>query len=197
MLNPLIESTREVPTLVCPRLILRKWRDEDRSSFMAMHADPEVMHDHPAVLDPAQSAAKFGRYRQSIDAYGFGRWAVELRASGEVIGYTGVQPILAGLPLAPGFEIGWRLCRHAWGRGYASEAAQRALEDVFVRGGVAEVLSFTASTNARSEAVMRRVGMHRCADLDFVHPDNFTGLCVVYRARAVDEPGAAARRPAG
>jgi RimJ/RimL family protein N-acetyltransferase len=159
-----------------------------------MHADPEVMHDHRAVLPPAEGAAKFRRYRQSIDEYGFGRWAVELRSSGQVIGYTGVQPILSNLPLAPGFEIGWRLCRQAWGHGYASEAAQRALEDVFSRCGLAEVLSFTGLTNVRSEAVMRRIGMFRCEDLDFVHPDNFTGLCVVYRARPVDQHAASRRR---
>lgn len=111
-----------------------------------------------------------------------------------LIGYTGAQPIRADLPVAPGFEIGWRLFRNAWGHGYATEAARPALADVFFRCDLAEVASFSATTNLRSERVMRRVGMHGCQNRDFVHPD-FNGVCVVHRATSESEESARSLRP--
>jgi RimJ/RimL family protein N-acetyltransferase len=177
----------EIEKLVSTRLVLRNWTENDSAPFAGMHADAKVMHDHPAVLTQAESVAKFERYRQIIHQYGFGRWAVERRCTGDFLGYTGVQPVRADLSLAPGFEIGWRFCRHAWGHGYATEAARLALADVFFRCGLAKVFSFTGITNIRSEGVMRRIGMHRCQNKDFVHPNNFNGLCVVYQATPADQ----------
>jgi RimJ/RimL family protein N-acetyltransferase len=70
----------------------------------------------------------------------------------------------------PATEIGWRLARSAWGRGYASEAARRAVAVAFHDLGLAEIVSFTATGNLRSRAVMVRAGMtHDPAD-DFDHP---------------------------
>lgn len=154
----------------------------DSSAFARLHSNPEIVPGIEASLDHSGSVAKFARYRQTIDEYGFGRWAVCLRETGELIGYTGVQPIRADLAVAPGFEIGWRLFRHARGNGYATEAARLALADVFSRCGLPEVYSFTGASNARSEAVMRRAGMQRCPDKDFFHPDELNGQCIVYRA---------------
>ena len=140
------------------------------------------MRDFEAPLSYAESLAKLGRYRQHLDERGFGRWAVCLRQSGELIGYAGVQPILADLPVAPGFEIGWRMFRHARGHGNATEAASLALGHAFSSFGLTEVYSFTGVANIRSEAVMRRLGMQLCPDKDFVYPDKFNTPCIVYRA---------------
>ena len=73
-------------------------------------------------------------------------------------------------PAPAGVEIGWRLARHAWGSGYASEAAAAVLKDGLERVGLSEILSFTARSNVRSQAVMRRIGLKRRPDLDFDHP---------------------------
>jgi RimJ/RimL family protein N-acetyltransferase len=121
----------ETEKLVSMRLLLRNWTEKDRAQFVRMHADAEVMHDHPAVSTQAESVAKFERYRETIRQYGFDRWAIEHRCTGDFLGYTGIQPVRSDLPLAPGFEIGWRFCRHAWGHGYATESARLALADVF------------------------------------------------------------------
>jgi ribosomal-protein-alanine N-acetyltransferase len=70
----------------------------------------------------------------------------------------------------PGVEVGWRLARHAWGHGYATEAAHAALAYARDELRLDEVVSFTSTTNVRSQHVMERLGMtHDPAD-DFDHP---------------------------
>jgi RimJ/RimL family protein N-acetyltransferase len=163
------------------RLILRPWREADRAPFAAMHADPEVMHDFPAPLSRAESDAKQDRYQANIERAGFGRWAIERREDARFLGYTGIMPVFADHPCAPGVEIGWRMIRAAWGFGYASEAAAAALRDGFERLGFAEVLAYTGVTNARSQAVMRRLGMGRDPKRDFTDPE--AGPFWVYAAK--------------
>ena len=77
------------------------------------------------------------------------------------------MPIAQGHPAAPGVEVGWRLVRSAWGHGYATEGARAALRDGFARHGWAEVLSYTAADNMRSQAVMGRLGLVREPHRDF------------------------------
>jgi ribosomal-protein-alanine N-acetyltransferase len=70
----------------------------------------------------------------------------------------------------PAVEIGWRLDRTCWGRGFATEAALATLVDGFSRVGLTEIVSFTAPPNLRSIRVVERLGMtHNPAD-DFDHP---------------------------
>ena len=90
----------------------------------------------------------------------------------------------------PCVEIGWRLRRDAWGRGYATEAAREALRHGFETLGLEEIVSFTAVANEPSRAVMRRIGMRHDPDGDFDHPFLEIGdplrRQVLYRLR-VDE----------
>jgi RimJ/RimL family protein N-acetyltransferase len=148
------------------RLLLRPWRADDLAPLAAMQADPEVMADYGGPQSRAASQAKLERYVAAFDAHGFTRWAVE--AGGVFIGYVGVMPIFPGHPRDPGYEIGWRLVRAAWGKGWATEAARASLADAFGRAGLEEVLSYTAPDNLRSQAVMGRLGLTRRPELDFV-----------------------------
>jgi RimJ/RimL family protein N-acetyltransferase len=152
------------------RLLLRRWRPEDRAPFAALNADPEVMEHFPARLTRAESDAFVDRIEAGFAEHGFGLWAVEVQATGEFIGFTGLAVPSFDAPFTPAVEVGWRLARPAWGHGYASEAARRALAAAFTTYGLAEVVSFTSVDNVRSQAVMRRIGMtHDPAD-DFDHP---------------------------
>jgi len=154
---------------------LRPWADGDLDEFAAMHADPEVMWDAVAPLSRAESAAKLARYRAVFAERGFSRWAMEDRAGG-FLGYVGLLPIPEGHELGAGVEIGWRFRRVAWGQGLASEGAAAALADGFARLGLAEVLSYTAPDNLRSQAVMERIGLVRDPGRDFVAADGWRGL---------------------
>ncbi|MBX6381395.1 MAG: GNAT family N-acetyltransferase [Microbispora sp.] len=150
------------------RLVLRRWREEDKEPFAAMNADPVVMEHFPAPLTREESDTLAERADALFDEHGFGLWAVE--ADGEFIGFTGLSVPRFTAHFTPCVEIGWRLARSAWGRGYATEAARAALEDGFARAGLTEAVSFTAVTNVRSQAVMRRLGMTRDPADDFDHP---------------------------
>ena len=153
------------------RLILRQWREADREAYAALNADPEVMAHFPAALTRAQSDAAIDRQMTAIPRDGYGNWALERRADGALLGHVGLNATTPDLPFGGAPEIGWRLARHAWGSGYASEAASAALTYGFARLGLAEIVSFTTTTtNAASEAVMKRIGLVRALERDFDHP---------------------------
>jgi RimJ/RimL family protein N-acetyltransferase len=158
------------------RLELLPWRDEHRSSFAAMHADPAVMHDLGGPIGRAASDAKLDRYCASYAEHGFARWAVET-VDGDFLGYSGVMPRLSSEhPLGIHFEIGWRFTRKAWGHGYATESAKAALDDAFRRTGLKEILSYTSADNLRSQAVMARLELQREPCRDFSAEYGSAGL---------------------
>jgi RimJ/RimL family protein N-acetyltransferase len=153
-----------------PRLILREWRAADSGPFAAMSADPEVMRYYFAPLaDRAASDAWIAHMRQHNEEHGFAYWAVELPGEADLIGAIGLTRV-HGMPFAPAVEIGWRLARAFWRRGYATEAARAVLDDGFGRLGLDELVAFTVPANQASQRVMQRLGMTRDPADDFGHP---------------------------
>ena len=150
------------------RLVLRRWRKADREPFAELNGDPQTLVFFPSTLTTAESDALVDRIETRFEAYGYGLWALEVRETGQFIGFTGLAPMPDDVPGAGGTEIGWRLARHAWHRGYATEAALAARDTAFTGAGLAELWSMTAVLNTPSQAVMRRIGM---AEADrFQHP---------------------------
>jgi len=143
--------------------------------FAALNADPEVARDLGGPLSRAASDAKLDRYMDTFGRRGFCRWAIET-GDGDFLGYAGVMPPREDHPLYPHCEVGWRLTRDAWGHGYATEAARAALDDIFTRVGLMEVVSFTAPDNLRSQAVMARLDLIRDVSRDFTLQDERLGL---------------------
>ena len=156
--------------LFTERLILRQWRDEDRAPFAEMSADPETMAYYLEPWTRERSDAWIDRAQAAIAARGYGFWALERRSDGRFLGYTGIGPA-DYLPSFQGVtEVGWRLAKDVWGQGYASEAARDSLLLGFKEQGLSEIVAFTATINARSEGVMRRIGMVREPARDFDWP---------------------------
>jgi RimJ/RimL family protein N-acetyltransferase len=151
------------------RLRLRNWRESDRDAFARLNAAAEVTPDLGGPLDRIESDAKFDRYVAAFERHGFCRWALE-DLSGQFLGYAGVMPSRQGHPLGPHADIGWRLLRAAWGRGYATEAAKASLRDAFERVRLKEVLAYTSADNVRSRAVIQRLKLQRAASLDYSEP---------------------------
>jgi RimJ/RimL family protein N-acetyltransferase len=171
------------------RLSLREWRDDDLDMLAAMDADPEVMRYilDGSVRDRRQSAEGLRRMQREWEELGYGRFAVEVRATGELIGWAGLA-VPHFLPaVMPAVEIGWRLARAAWGRGYATEAAAAALRFGFEEAGLDRVISIRHLGNARSARVIEKLGLR--FDHETVVPGHDQPVAVYAISRA-DFPAA-------
>lgn len=143
------------------RLLLRGWRAGDAAAFAAMNADPEVMrHIASGPLDRHASEELRARLAHEWARAGHGLWALERRDDGALLGFCGLALPGFARGLAAGtVEVGWRLRRDAWGRGYATEAARAALDVAWRALDLAHVVSLVHPDNARSLAVCERLGM--------------------------------------
>ncbi|MER5465282.1 GNAT family N-acetyltransferase [Streptomyces sp. NPDC002668] len=144
-----------------PRLLLRRWHEDDLAPMAEINADPEVMQwiGDGSVRDLEQTAEDIERWEEEWDEEGFGLFAVELLASGELAGFVGLS-VPEFLPeVLPAVEIGWRLGRQFWGQGYASEAAHASLEFALQDRGLDRVVSIARTGHEASENVIRKLGM--------------------------------------
>ena len=153
------------------RLRLRVWRDSDLSPFAALNADPEVMEHFASVLSREKSDAEAERIATHFQRHGFGFWAVEVPGVVDFAGFIGLGVPKFQAHFTPCVEIGWRLARAHWSKGYATEGAQVALRHGFEALRLDEIMSFTVSANVRSRGVIERIGMHHDSDGDFDHPN--------------------------
>ncbi|HVS12820.1 MAG TPA: GNAT family N-acetyltransferase [Thermoanaerobaculia bacterium] len=158
------------PEIRTERLLLRGWRTADLAPFAAIHADPEVMEHLGGPRSRVESDALVARLAEHFGRHGFGLWALEEVESGDLAGFVGLSIPTFEAPFTPCVEVGWRLARACWGRGYAIEGARAALRFGFERLGLDEIVSFTVPANTRSRRVMERLGMRRDPQRDFEHP---------------------------
>ncbi|WP_445375872.1 GNAT family N-acetyltransferase [Photorhabdus tasmaniensis] len=157
-------------TLETKRLIMRTWKEEDRGPFFHLNSNAEVMEYFPTTLTVEQSNTMVDKIIQRFEQQdGWGLWAVELKETGDFIGFVGLNIPVAELPFSPCTEIGWRLDKPFWGKGYASEAACKALDFAFTELKLEEVVAFTTVANLRSQKVMEKLGMVKDENT-FLHP---------------------------
>ena len=163
-----------IVTLETQRLILRQWQADDNIAFASLNADPEVMEYYPSTLTETQSHAFADKVKNLMAQRGWGFWAIELKETHHFIGFVGLHKPEITLPFTPCVEIGWRLARTHWGRGYVTEAGQEILRFGFEKLLLTEIVSFTAIINQRSERVMQRLGMINTQQ-NFNHPNIIAG----------------------
>jgi RimJ/RimL family protein N-acetyltransferase len=152
------------------RLLLRRWRPEDRIAFARMNADPRVMEFFPAVQSREESDAVADRIEAHFQQHGFGLWAVEIAGVTPFAGFIGLTHTRFEAHFTPAIEIGWRLAADHWNQGYVTEGARAALDFGFTTLGLNEIVSFTVPTNLSSRRVMEKIGMIHSPDDDFDHP---------------------------
>lgn len=141
------------------RLVLRRWRSEDLEPLAAILLHPDVLvWLGPPDADRDEVACAIERYDRHWVAHGFGRLAVVDRATGELVGRTGVMRQPDWQATACKDEIGWAITPSRWGEGLATEAAAAALADVFERVGLEQVVSFASPANPGSFRVMAKLG---------------------------------------
>lgn len=158
------------PTIETKRLVLRQWCSTDLEPLSRLNADPRVMEYFPSVLTYEESQALLQREYNHIEEHGWGKWAVALKETGELIGRIGLEEVDFQVSFSPNIELGYRLAFEHWSKGYASEGASAVLKYGFNRLGLNEIIAFTPVQNLRSQLVMQRIGMYHDPKDDFDHP---------------------------
>ncbi|OGN55311.1 MAG: GNAT family N-acetyltransferase [Chlamydiae bacterium RIFCSPHIGHO2_12_FULL_44_59] len=161
---------RFLMTVRTKRLILRPWQESDLEPFAQLNADPRVREYFPGILSREESDASVKLMSNHIEKCGWGFWAASLIETGEFIGMIGLEDVYFKAHFTPAVEIGWRLAFDYWGKGYATEGAQAALQYGFESLNLNEIVSFTTLENMRSRHVMKKIGMHHDPKDDFDHP---------------------------
>ena len=158
------------------RVVLRQWRSEDYAEFASMNADPDVMRYFPSLLSRKESDALTKKFDNLIAQKGWGFWVAQRKSDNAFIGLVGLNQA-DDLPVANCMEVGWRLAKAYWGKGYATEAATAALYFAFSILEQDQVAAFTTIENSPSRNVMSRLGMENREE-NFLHPkvSESTGL---------------------
>lgn len=156
------------------RLLLRRFREDDAPRLLLLDSDPEVMRyigsssslDEPAYLDRIRSY--FLPFYQQGPHFGF--WVVELKATGEFLGWFHLRDALnyrfakeAGFQSGE-FDIGYRMIRCSWGKGYATEMTRALLARGFARPEVQAIVACTLVANRASCRVLQKAGLKPCSE---------------------------------
>lgn len=157
-------------SITTKRLVLRNWHESDLDAMAAVNADPKVIEYLGGPRDRENTRLFIEGSIQLFERVGYCFFAMELKATGELIGFTGMAPVGAEMPFAPAIEIGWRIASQHWGQGYAPEAAKALIKFAFKRPEITELVAFTATTNAKSIRVMEKLGMTQDVANSFHHP---------------------------
>jgi RimJ/RimL family protein N-acetyltransferase len=142
------------------RLVLRRFTREDLDSIVELDSDPEVKRyiDNGATVDRQDLAETLewwlGWYERS-ERYGF--WAAVEKSTGRFVGWFHLRPGDGAGPDEP--ELGYRLRREVWGRGYATEGSLALIDKAFTELRADRVYASTMAVNVASRRVMEKAGM--------------------------------------
>jgi RimJ/RimL family protein N-acetyltransferase len=156
--------------LITDRLTLRPWKVDDAEAALGAYGNTDVSRWLAPAMDQVHDEAAMRLVLQQWVAEDArmltpaGRWAVERREDGRLIGGATLLP----LPPDDEYEIGWQLHPGAWGHGYASETG-RALGRWAFDQGIEQVIAVVRPSNTRAEAVVRRIGMEWVGETEKYH----------------------------
>jgi len=153
------------------RLILRTIEEADAAEQDRVLNTPSVMARLGGVKELHEIEAKHAKAMAMYAREGFSFLFMIEKASGEMVGHCGIKRV--DNPLAPNVgdhEIGWLVREDRWRRGYAGEAMRAVLDWAFARIGAPHVVALTSEANVGSWKLMRKLGMVRRKDLDFMDP---------------------------
>ena len=174
--------------ITTPRLLLRRFVEEDRAPLHALWSDARVMADLGPVKDRAASDATIERHR-GYGGQGLGFLVVRRRDDDAFVGFCGLKPGNPATPIAGELEVGWMLAVDAWGQGYAQEAAAAGIAQGWAATRAARIVAITAARNLRSRRLMERLGLRHQAGEDFLYAgledDDPLRPTVIY---AIDRP---------
>ena len=151
------------------RLGFRNWQDSDLDMFSAMNADADVMEFFPETLTHESSQNLMQRLSQHFEEKTYTYFAVDTLDEGVCIGFIGLVYQTYEAPFTPCVDIGWRLTKQYWGKGYATEGAKRCLEYAFETLNLAQIYAIATVINLPSIRVMEKIGMEKAGT--FIHSE--------------------------
>lgn len=150
------------------RLGFRNWTKDDVTELSKINADLEVMKYFPKPLTEKETSGLINRLKNQYIKNGYSYFATEILNSGELIGFIGLAFQDYKTDFTPAVDIGWRLKKTAWGKGYATEGAKKCLQIAFNELNLDSIISTCTEENSTSENVMRKIGMKKVRE--FNHP---------------------------
>ena len=159
------------------RLILRRFTRDDVDNLVELDGDPQVMRfinggrPTPREEIAGDILPAFLGYYERFAGYGF--FAAVERSTGEFLGWFHLRPQAGRPPDEP--ELGYRLRRCAWGRGYASEGSRVLVDKAFAELGARRVYAETMTVNAASRRVMEKAGLRYVRTFFQEWPDRIEG----------------------
>lgn len=143
------------------RLVLRQFTAADVDNLYRLHNDPDVMHFLNGGKHTPREVIKRDTLPRFLDYYerftGYGYWAAIEKSMGTFLGWFAFHPKDGGNP--NDVELGYRLHKAAWGKGYATEGSRALIRHGFTALGVQRVRAETMAVNSRSRRVMEKAGM--------------------------------------
>ena len=159
------------------RLLLRRFSMADADNLVSLDADPDVMRFVNGGVPTSRNEIEhevlpaFLGYYERYEGYGF--WAVIEKATGDFAGWFHFRP---GQAAAPGeVELGYRLRKRAWGRGYATDGSRALIRVGFTEFGVRRVTAEAMAANTASRRVMEKAGLRLVRSYRMPWPDSGNG----------------------
>ncbi len=164
------------------RLGFRNWTAADLESLAALNADPEVMAFFPSLKTKEESREILERLKASFLANKYTYFAVETVENKDFIGFIGLLQQTFEAEFTPCIDIGWRLKKSVWNKGYAVEGAKRCLEYAFESLDLEKIYAMAPVVNVKSERVMQKIGMVKVGNFQHSALQNTPYLsdCVLY-----------------
>ena len=159
------------------RLVLRRFTEDDSANLVELDGDPEVMRfinggrPTPRTEIESEVLPAFLDYYERYRGYGF--WAAIEKSTGLFVGWFHFRPAERSPPGE--VELGYRLRRSAWGKGYATEGSRALVDKGFAELGVERVVSSTMVVNVASRRVMEKAGLRFVRSFRQPWPDYIEG----------------------
>ncbi|MEN8249672.1 MAG: GNAT family N-acetyltransferase [Bacteroidota bacterium] len=166
------------------RLGFRIWEESDIEKMALINADAVAMEFLPSTRTLRETKAFINKMQKMYAEKGYCYFAVDLLEDNSFIGFIGLAEQTYKADFTPCIDVGWRLAKKYWDKGYATEGAKKCLKYGFDELGLSEIFAVAPVINNRSINVMKKIGMVKVKE--FIHPQLIDNErlrdCVLYKS---------------
>lgn len=159
------------------RLVLRRFTMGDVDNLVELDGDPAVMRFLTGGQATAREVIKTETLPTWLGYYerfaALGYWAAQEKLTGEFVGWFSLRPVVGDSSIEA--ELGYRLRRSTWGKGYATEVSRALLRSAFADSRVERVFATTMAVNTASRRVMEKIGLRFIRTFHQSWPDQIEG----------------------